>query len=235
MLMPALAEVEGSGRGAAGGDTNFDEEASVGPGCGEPGSPENLGDHTRLAPRFQQGEARPAGSSWGRQALGAVTLALALAWSHDPALADPVSHATLRAGSDLDGTYLWVGPVGAATHVEGAWDSAWGGTLHLIRIRERSWLGSLGAGIGAAHYAARDGGRVWVEALVGTRRLVGKMVGISVGPTVELGQFRHARAGVQASIWCFAGVVPYARGGVLDASGPFVEVGLSISLPAVRF
>ena len=61
------------------------------------------------------------------------------------------------------------------------------------------------------------------------------MLGVAAGPVVELGDLRHPRVGAQASIWCFAGVVPYARLGVLEASGSFVEVGISLSVPALRF
>jgi hypothetical protein len=61
------------------------------------------------------------------------------------------------------------------------------------------------------------------------------MLGAGVGPVLELGDLRHPHAGAQATFWCFAGVVPYARLGVLEASGSFVEVGISLSLPALRF
>jgi hypothetical protein len=141
----------------------------------------------------------------------------------------------LRASSDLDGLHIWIGPVGAATHVDGVWDSAWGGALAAVRIRERSTLAAAGLWLGGAHYALRDGGRLWLDGMVGTRRLGGRMLGASAGPVVELGDLRHPRVGGQASIWCFAGVVPYARLGVLESSGPFVEVGISLSVPALRF
>jgi hypothetical protein len=151
------------------------------------------------------------------------------------ASADPVPPVKLRAASDLDGVHIWLGAVGAATHVESEWDSAWGGAVAVIRIRERAPLGAIGAWLGGAHYAVRDGGRVWLDGVVGTRRLGGRMLGAGVGPVLELGDFRHPRAGAQATFWCFAGVVPYARLGVLEASGSFVEVGISLSVPALRF
>lgn len=140
-----------------------------------------------------------------------------------------------RSVADLDGLHLFVGPVGAATRVGDEWDSAWGGTAALIRVRERARLGAVGGWLGASHYGASDGGRVWLDGVVGTRRLVGRMVGIGAGPVVEIGALQHPRLGAQASIWCFAGVVPYARLGVLDASGSFVELGVSVSLPTLRF
>jgi hypothetical protein len=141
----------------------------------------------------------------------------------------------LRAASDLDGVHVWLGAVGAATHVEDDWDSAWGGTIAILRIRERAPLGAAGIWLGGAHYAMRDGGRVWLDGVAGTRRLGGRMLGVSTGPVLELGDLRHPRLGAQTSIWCFAGVVPYARLGVLGSSGPFVELGISLSVPAIRF
>lgn len=141
----------------------------------------------------------------------------------------------LRAAADLDGLHLFVGPNGAATHIGGGWDSAWGGHLALVRVREHARLGAAGVWLGGAHYAATDGGRLWLEGLAGTRRMLGRMIGVGAGPVVELGQLHHPRVGAQGSIWCFVGVVPYARLGVLDASGPFVEVGVSLSIPTLRF
>jgi len=147
----------------------------------------------------------------------------------------PAPPTRLRAAADLDGLHLWVGPIGAATHVSDAWDSAWGGSVALVRIRERAWIGALGGWLGAAHYGASDGGRLWLDGVVGTRRLVGQMIGVGLGPVLEVGDLQHPRLGAQASIWCFAGVVPYARLGVLEQSGPFAELGISVSLPTLRF
>lgn len=140
-----------------------------------------------------------------------------------------------RSVADLDGLHLFVGPVGAATQIGGEWDSAWGGTAALVRVRERAGIGVVGGWLGAAHYGASDGGRVWLDGVVGTRRVLGKMLGVGAGPVVELGALQHPRLGMQGSIWCFAGVVPYARLGVLESSGSFVELGVSVSLPALRF
>lgn len=178
--------------------------------------------------------AGPRGRAFGPQLAVVAALVVAVAVPSASAEPAPRSHA-LRSVGDLDGLHLFVGPIGAATHVGDGWDSAWGGSLAIMRIRERAWLGTAGAWLGAAHYGATDGGRVWIDGVAGTRRLVGKMVGVGAGPVVELGSLRHPRFGAQASIWCYAGVVPYARLGVLDASGPFVELGVSLSIPALRF
>lgn len=167
-----------------------------------------------------------------RAAWGLFSLALLVGGD---AAADPAPVPRLRASSDLDGVHVWVGPIGAATHVDGTWDSAWGGTVAALRIRERAALGAVGVWLGGAHYALRDGGRVWIDGVAGSRRLGGKMLGVAAGPVVELGDLHHPHVGAQTTIWCFAGVVPYARLGVLEASGPFVEVGISLSVPALRF
>lgn len=232
--------------------TNPYQIASDGPRYAAPTAPRNLGNHTRLHARLKPALSTLSRSPWGAETRGP-GLRPPIAWGLAglllvllmcvPRLAaadrDDVPRTlpptTFRSSADLDGLYLWVGPGGAATRVEGTWDSAWGGSVQVVRVRERAWLGALGGSFGAAHYAARDGGRLWFEGMVGTRRLVGKMVGMSAGPTLELGERRHARTGAQATIWCFVGVVPFVRAGVLDASGAFVEVGLSLSLPALRF
>jgi hypothetical protein len=226
----------GAGEEAAEGTTACTEavagtgplrQASDGPGRGSRGTPQMPGNRSSLRRRGHP--ARRA--AWGLLSL--VVLAAGTAEA-DPA-GDPSPVPRLRASSDLDGLHIWLGPIGAATHVDGAWDSAWGGTVAALRIREHAPIGAIGAWIGGAHYALRDGGRVWIDGVVGTRLLGGKMMGLAAGPVVELGDLHHPHAGAQASIWCFAGVVPYARLGVLEASGPFVEVGISLGVPALRF
>lgn len=199
-------------------------QASVEPGQRSRVSPQMPGNRSRLRTRGHLAR-RPR---WGLVSL--------LVLGFGVASADPAPPVKLRASSDLDGVHVWLGPIGAATHIESEWDSAWGGTIAVLRIRERARLGTVGAWLGGAHYALRDGGRVWIDGVAGSRRIVGaRMLGFAAGPVVELGDLRHPRVGAQASIWCFAGVVPYARLGVLEASGSFVEVGISLSVPALRF
>jgi hypothetical protein len=210
----------------AGADTGPLVQASVEPGPGSrstsqmPGNRSSLRQRGHLARRLR----------WGLASLVLVGFGVA---SADPV--PPARSVKLRAASDLDGLHVWLGPIGAATHVENQWDSAWGGTIAVIRIREHARVGAIGGWLGAAHYAVRDGGRVWLDGVVGTRRLGGHMLGAGVGPVLELGDLRHPNGGAQATFWCFAGVVPYARLGVLEASGSFVEVGISLSVPAIRF
>ena len=137
---------------------------------------------------------------------------------------------------DLDDDYVILGPVGGAVRIEGAWDSAFGGEVGWLRLRERRALSMFGAAVGAVRYAARDGGRVWSEAMVGTRRAPGGfLIGLAAGPAVELGTVQHPRIGFTSSVWVFAGVVPYVRAGVFDESGTWVELGLALELPVWRY
>lgn len=137
--------------------------------------------------------------------------------------------------ADLDGSYLWLGPGGGAARIEGVWHSSFGASITWVRVRERAWLGAVGANLGAARWTERDGGRLWLDGLIGSRRLVGALVGVSLGPVLELGELHHPEIGMSGTIWCFAGVVPYLRAGVIDAAGGFVEVGVQLSLPVTRW
>jgi hypothetical protein len=139
----------------------------------------------------------------------------------------------LRAASDLDGLYVWLGPVGAAGRIDAAWDSAFGADLSIVRVREGARLGTIGATAGASLWTERGGGRIWLDGLVGTR-LGGRMYGASLGPLVELAELAHPRIGGSVGIWGFFGVTPYARAGVIADLGSFVEIGLHLSLPVLR-
>jgi len=187
-------------------------------------------------------QRRRATRSWAPRPHVAVTVVLVglLTWG-DRADADPVPAAapatrprlppTVR---DLDGTYVWLGPTGGVVRVDGAWDSAWGGGVQVVRVRERAALGVVGAWLGGVHYAARDGGRISLEAVAGTRRGFGRMLGIAVGPALELGASRHPRLGGSATAWLFAGFTPYARVGGLVDTGAFIELGVAFNVPAWR-
>lgn len=133
---------------------------------------------------------------------------------------------------DLDGTYLWLGPSGAGSHVAGTWDSTFGADLAVVRIRERAALGAIGASIGASRWTVRGGGRIWLDGLVGTR--LGRMVGLSAGPLVELSDFAHPRIGGSIGVWSFLGVTPFARLGTVQDLGMFGEIGLHIALPIFK-
>ncbi len=133
---------------------------------------------------------------------------------------------------DLDGTYLWLGPTGAASRIAADWDSTFGADLSLVRVRERERLGAIGLTLGASRWTARGGGRIWLDGLVGTK--VGRMVGVSAGPLLELSELAHPRLGGSVGLWAFVGVAPFVRVGTVGDLGSFVEVGVHVALPVIR-
>ncbi len=143
-----------------------------------------------------------------------------------------VGPGSFRPSWDLDGTYLWLGPTGAASHVDGAWDSTIGGHLAILRIRERAAVGVIGGMVGASLWTERGGGRIWADAVAGTR--VGRMIGVSAGPILELSEIVHPRLGASIGLWGFVGVIPFARVGFVDRLGGFAEIGVHIALPVLR-
>jgi hypothetical protein len=138
-----------------------------------------------------------------------------------------------RPSWDLDGLYLWLGPIGAASVVESDWDSTFGGDLSIVRIRERRTLSAIGFNAGATLWTERDGGRIWLDAIAGTR-LGTRTYGVSAGPLVELSELSHPRYGASVGVWGFFGVTPFLRAGVVDELGAFVDVGVHIALPVFR-
>ncbi len=143
-----------------------------------------------------------------------------------------VGPGNFRPSWDLDGTYVWLGPTGAASRIDGAWDSTIGGHLAILRVRERAPLGVVGGMVGATLWTERGGGRIWVDAVAGTR--MGRMVGVSVGPILELAELAHPRIGGSVGLWGFLGVTPFARVGFVDRLGGFAEIGVHIALPVLR-
>ena len=140
---------------------------------------------------------------------------------------------TFRDSSDLDGTYLWLGPEGAANWIDSQWDSTFGIDASIVRVRERETAAALGASLGAAKWTSRGGGRLWTDLLVGTS-LGGHMIGVSAGPLLELSDFAHPKIGGSVGIWGFVGITPYARVGTVSGLGNFAEIGIHIALPAFR-
>lgn len=134
---------------------------------------------------------------------------------------------------DLDGTYLWLGPLGAASHVDAQWDSTFGADLAVVVVRERAPIGLVGLDLGASRWTERGGGRVWVDGLMGTH-LLDRMMGISLGPLVEFSDLTHPRLGASFGVWGFAGVTPFARLGAVRDLGMFAEIGIHIALPVLR-
>ncbi len=144
-----------------------------------------------------------------------------------------VGPSRLRPAQDLDGLYVWLGPIGAAGRLDATWDSTFGADLSIVRVREGAPLGTIGATAGASLWTERGGGRIWLDGIAGTR-LGGRMYGASIGPLVELAELAHARFGGSIGVWAFFGVAPYARAGVVEDLGGFVEIGLHVALPVLR-
>lgn len=133
---------------------------------------------------------------------------------------------------DLDGLYLWLGPSGAASRIGSEWDSTIGADVTVLRVREHDLLGAIGGTLGASRWTVRGGGRIWLDGVVGTR--VGRMVGISAGPLLELSEIAHPRWGGSVGLWAFVGVTPFVRVGKVEDLGGFVELGIHVALPVLR-
>jgi hypothetical protein len=117
--------------------------------------------------------------------------------------------------------------------VESEWDSTVGADAAVVRVSEYAPLALVGGTFGASRWTVRGGGRVWLDALAGTR-IFGRMVGVSAGPIVEFAELAHPRPGASIGIWAFLGVAPYARIGSVRDLGTFGEIGIHIALPVYR-
>lgn len=140
-----------------------------------------------------------------------------------------------RESTDLSGSYIALGPLGSAVNVDGSWDGGFGGELSFARINEHRRLEALGISLGGLQFTERTGGRIWADAFLGARLLFGVMTGISAGVTVEVDEVRPGRWGGQGTLWVYSGVMPYFRIGTVQRGGAFVDVGLKIPLPALRW
>lgn len=147
-----------------------------------------------------------------------------------PSRSDP-----LPSTADLDGTLFALGPVAAAVYAGEAWDGGFGGEVMLVRIREGRPLAALGIAAGGIRFAEAGNGRLWVDVLVGTKKLFGVGLGVSGGLAVEVGDLQRPRFGWQATLWGYAGVLPYVRVGDVEDSGFFMDAGVKITLPAIRW
>jgi hypothetical protein len=202
--------------------------------------------------RQSTGETDPLGSRHRgpspqpRRQLARATVAFALAPAMAMAVASgragaddgelpPQPAPALRYTGDLDGAYLYLGPVGGAMQVDSAWNATLGAHVTWLRVRERRPLAAIGASVGAARYSQRDGGVVRAELVAGTRRLAGLLVGASAGPVVELAALHHPRLGATGSAWLFSGVAPFVRVGTISGTGSFVEIGVAIAFPCWRW
>jgi hypothetical protein len=144
-----------------------------------------------------------------------------------------VAPAGFRATSDLDGFYVWLGPIGAAGYLDATWDSVFGAEATIGRVREQAGLALVGVNLGASRWTRRDGGRIWLDGVVGTR-VYGHMMGASLGPFVELSELSRPRFGAAVGVWGHAGIAPFVRVGGASELGMFAELGIHIALPVVH-
>jgi hypothetical protein len=152
-----------------------------------------------------------------------------------PARSQPavVPPATFRPSWDLDGIYLWLGPVGAASYLDATWDSTFGAEATFVAVHEADAIGLLGINLGASRWTRREGGRIWLDGLVGTR-VFGRMIGASLGPLVELSELDPPRIGASIGVWGYAGIAPFVRVGGVSDLGMFAELGVHIALPVLH-
>lgn len=134
-----------------------------------------------------------------------------------------------------DGLWLTIGPVGGAVRVEGDWFSAFGLEGSVVYLRERRLPALIGGSFGGMSYAGRGGGRFWLEAEIAVNDPLPFAIGLGFGPAAELGRSQPTHLGIQGTLWVFAGVLPYIRAGALEQTGGFVEIGILIKVPAIRF
>ena len=212
-----------------------------------PAPPARVGaESTRMWARYVAGKPVPWGP--GPQAASGILvrilaclLVVTRTAAADPVVPDApaaplpvvVPPATFRPSSDLDGTYLWLGPVGAASFIDARWDSTFGGEAAVVVVHEHAPLGLLGGNLGASRWTVRGGGRIWLDGLAGTH-LLGRMMGASLGPILELSEIAHPRLGASVGVWGFAGITPFVRIGTVSQLGMFAELGIHIALPALR-
>ncbi len=140
---------------------------------------------------------------------------------------------TASARDPLDGTYVMIGPVAAAAFVADEWVSAVGGELSVVNVVESRFPAAMGLTAGGVSYAGRPGGRLWLEAEVATGAPV--PVGLGLGVATEVDPVRPYRAGAQATLWIFTGIVPFVRAGAVRETGVFFEAGVMLKIPARRF
>jgi hypothetical protein len=132
--------------------------------------------------------------------------------------------------SDLDGTYLTAGPLAAAVASDVGWNAAVGAELSLVHLRERHFPALLGLSVGGLVFDSRPGLRSWAELELATDALPVKL-GLSAGLAAQFDRVAPPHYGAQATVWLFAGVVPYVRVGTLEELGSYFELGVMIKIP----
>jgi hypothetical protein len=135
----------------------------------------------------------------------------------------------------LDGVYITVGPVGAASRVGEAWVSAVGAEVSVVRVAETRIPAALGVAVGGISHSGLPTSRLWLEAEIAVLRPLPLPVGLGAGLATELHTVSPPRLGAQATLWFLAGLVPFVRAGAISGSGTFIELGVMLKIPARRF
>lgn len=175
------------------------------------------------------------GSAWGRAPQ--FVCALTLLGLSAPAHAQDAPRLSLvRFPSD---THLVLGPSVAAVHRDQAWDSAVGAQLQLHRRRQSPTLSILGLSLSAATFAKYEAIRLGLDVYAGTRLLGGIPIGLGLGPVADVFLSHRPRGGARATIWLYAGVVPYVSVATMHGLGApdgiELEAGLKIPFSLVHW
>lgn len=126
--------------------------------------------------------------------------------------------------------FVAVGPVAAAVHGSAGWNGAFGGEVLFGRMDEAASIALAAVSVGAADVSEGDRGRMWADVALGTRRLFGVTGGVSAGVTVDIHPVEPPDFGLHASLWLYAGIVPYVGIGRV-AGETSLELGFRIPLP----
>lgn len=140
----------------------------------------------------------------------------------------------LASASDLDGSYVALGPRGAALYSEDTWDAAFGAEVLFYHHREGARVSLFGASAGFLRQSREREGQIYGEVGAGTAVAGGLRAGIAGGVTALSSPVRHLRWGGHATLWAFVGPVLYARAGSIQDSGMFADFGIRVALPAIR-
>lgn len=193
------------------------------------------------APPTQRSSVDRSGAKAGARVGAAVALAIASVAPAAPAAAQPApslpptsAPTQLRPLHDLDGTYLWLGPIAALSFDRGMLDGEFGGMLALTRVREHDALATTGLTLAATRRAATEVGIVALEGIAGVRPGHAPHLGVTVGPALQFQATAHPRLAATASLWTMVGPTLFLRG-LATADGVEVSAGLAILLPARRW
>ena len=137
-----------------------------------------------------------------------------------------------RSPIDRDGWHVTLGPIAGAAQLQDRWLSAVGGEISVVRLRQEQVPALYGIAGGGVSYGGRNGGRLWLEAETAIARPL--PLGLGVGAAVEVDRVVPPRPGFQATLWVFAGVIPYVRAGFVEKTGPYAELGIMFKVP-IRF